>query len=283
MAIILGLAAAIAYGAADFTGGLVSRRVNPFAVVVVSQIFGLALLLAAFPLFDAVFSSSALWWGAAAGVGGGLGVALLYRGLAIGRMSVVAPITAVEAALVPLLFAIAQGEAPGAMASVGVVVSLVAVALISYSPAADQDRGPTRRGAVPPGLMEAVGAGLGFGAFFLFLDRAPDASGLWPLIGTKVSSIALVALLGVLVRNRLRAPRGSWTPIMLAGGLDVAANVFYLLAARRGLLAIVAVLTSMYPGATVLLARFVLKERATAPQSVGLGLALVGVALIASG
>ena len=281
MAVILGLAAALAYGAADFTGGLVSRRAHPFAVVVLSQIFGLALLAAVFPFFDGVLSGSALWWGAAAGVGGGLGVALLYRGLSIGRMSVVAPITAVEAAIVPLLFSIARGESPGAIASVGVVISLGAVVLISYSPATQEAVGAG--GRLPAGLIEAVGAGLGFGAFFLFLDRAPDASGLWPLIGTKLSSIVLVAGLAVLARTRLRAARDTWTPIVLAGALDVAANIFYLLAARRGLLAIVAVLTSMYPGATVLLARFILKERTSRLQNVGLILALAGVALIASG
>ncbi|MGH2701770.1 MAG: EamA family transporter, partial [Actinomycetota bacterium] len=257
---------------------LSTKRSNEFSVVVCSQLIGSALLLAALPFFlDAPFTIEAFAWGMGSGLGGGLGVLLLYRGLALGRMSVVAPTTGVIAAVVPVLAGLILGERPGALSLVGVVVALVAVGLVSASP----DHAGERVGY--SGMREAVGAGLAFGAFFILLSVAGDDSGLWPLVGARTASLGVVALIAVAGRRPLRPASGSLQLIAIAGTLDVAANLLFLAASRAGLLSLVAVLTSMYPGATVVLARFVLHERLHRLQLVGLACSALGVALIAGG
>jgi drug/metabolite transporter (DMT)-like permease len=240
----------------------------------IGSIFTVGLLLF-FPGSGAV--GPALAWGSIAGLGGGGGVLLLYRGLAIGRMSVVAPITGVEAAVVPVLFGLLTGERPSLSALFGVALALVAVVLVS-SAASSTEEGERRAG-----LLEALGAGVAFGIFFIALDRAGSDTGVWPLIGARISSIGLVALVALVGRVKLRPPPGSMRPIAAAGLLDTMANVFYLVAVRQGFLSLVAVLTSMYPAATVALARVVLKERLTPIQLVGIALALVAVILIGLG
>ena len=289
MAIALGLAAALTYGAADFFGGLATKRSNEFSVVVCSQCIGSALLVASIPFFPtARFTAEALLWGMGAGFAGLLGVLLLYRGLARGRMSVVAPTTGVLAASSPVVAGLLLGERPGALSLVGVVVALVAVVLVSTSP----EPSPSAVRPSPPrhgersgysGFREAAGAGIAFGAFFILLSQGGDDSGLWPLIGARIASLGGALLIALVARRVLRPGEGTWGMIAAAGVLDVAANLLDLLATRSGLLSLVAVLTSMYPGATVVLARFVLAERLHRLQLVGLGCAAVGVALIAGG
>lgn len=201
---------------------------------------------------------------------------MLYRGLARGRMSVVAPITGVEAAAVPVIFGLASGERPSAGAYVGIALALLAVVLVSSSGSTGSD---SRRA----GLPEALGAGLAFGIFFIALDQAGPDTGIWPLIGARISSISLTAGIAVLARTKLKPPAGTMPAIAAAGILDVTANIFYLVAVRRGFLSLVAVLTSMYPAATVALARVVLKERLAPVQLVGIALALAAVILIGVG
>ncbi len=278
MAILLGLGAALTYGAADFFGGLSTKRSNEFSVVVCSQVIGSALLLAALPFFlDAPFTIEAFAWGMGSGLGGGLGVLLLYRGLALGRMSVVAPTTGVIAASVPVLAGLLLGERPSALSLVGVVVALIAVVLVSASP----DHAGRRDGY--SGMREAVGAGVGFGGFFILLSLGGEDTGLWPLIGSRAASLGVVTLIALLLGRSLRPAPGSLRLIATAGILDVAANLLFLEATRVGLLSLVAVLTSMYPGATVVLARFVLHERLHRLQLVGLACSALGVGLIAGG
>lgn len=280
MAILLSMAAALTYGAADFIGGLMTKRNHVFRVVLLSQLLGAIPLLLAFPLLnDGAMSASAWWWGTGAGVTGGGGVALLYRGLSIGRMSVVAPITAVEAAVVPVAFGLATGERPGGPALVGVALALVAVAFISSVKEDVGGEAEPRRS----GILEALGAGLAFGAFFILLDGVGDDSGMWPLLVMRSASIALVGIGAIAARVSLRPTRGTLVGIAAAGSFDLAANIFYLLSTREGLLTIVAVVTSMYPAMTVLLARIHLKERFTQLQTVGLVLAGAAITLIATG
>ena len=279
MAIVLSLLAALTYGAADFVGGYVSKRNEVLRVVLLSQIFGTLPLVLVFPLVnDGDYSSSVLTWGISAGLAGGTGVALLYRGLARGRMSVVAPITSVEAAAVPVLFGLVTGERPGTVALIGVGVALLAVVLISMTPEPTAD--PERDGT---GIPEAIGAGFAFAAFFILLAKTGDDTGMWPLLAMRGSSIALLATGVVATRTSLRVTPGTMWGIVVAGVLDVAANVFYLLSTRHGLLSLVAVITSMYPAATVLLARVFLSERLVRLQIVGLAMAGTGVILIATG
>ena len=290
MAIILGLASALTYGAADFLGGLATRRTKVLSVVLLSQLFGAVLLVAIFPLFrGATLTVDALWWGALAGVAGAVGITLFYQGLAIGRMGAVAPITAVEAATIPVLFGLAIGERPTPIALAGVLLALLAVGLVSAS--AEPEPAVAAVGPVAAsrplwlrsGVAHALGAGLAFGAFFILLDRAGDSTGLWPLVGARISSVALIALAVAATRGWERPPPAGGRIILAAGALDVAANTFYLLATREGLLSIVAVLTSMYPATTVVLARMTLGERFGRTQSIGLLIAVAGVVAIALG
>ncbi|MDQ3765788.1 MAG: DMT family transporter [Actinomycetota bacterium] len=285
MGIVLGLAAAIIYGAADFVGGLVSRRTNVLGVVLFSQLWGTAPLLAAVPFFDATVAGEDFAWGAAAGVAGAAGVVFLYRGLSLGRMTVVAPTTAVEAATIPVIFGLVGGERPTAVALAGVAVALPAVALVSSSPRGAPNDTGTRggEGRLPPGLPEALVAGLAFGLFFISLERTGSGSGLWPLVAARATAMLCVGAGALLTRRSLRPSPGTAAGIATAGTLDVLANVLYLLASRQGLLSLVAVLTSLYPASTVLLARVVLRERLWRVQAGGLFLAAVGVALIALG
>lgn len=283
MAILFGLLASVTYGAADFLGGVVSRRNTTLTVVLISQLGGTLLLLAALPFFlDYPYRGADVAWGAAAGLTGAAGVTLLYRGLASGRMSVVAPITGTVAAAIPVVVGLASGERPSALQLTGVVAAIAAVALVSSG--ADATAGE-KAGAhsTGSGVPEGLGAGICFGLFFVLLENAGDGSGLWPLVGARASSLTAISIAAVIVRTKLRPAPGTRTGIIGAGVLDVTANLFYLLATRRGLLAIAAALTSMYPATTIVLARVVDKERLQRLQVVGFLCAAAGVVLITLG
>lgn len=246
-------------------------------MVLISQAIGSIFTLALLYFFPGTGERvPALAWGMVAGLGGGTGVLLLYRGLARGRMSVVAPITGVEAAVIPVVFGLIAGERPSTGAMVGIALALVAVVLVSSSAS-------TSGGDGGAGLPEALGAGLAFGIFFIALDRGGSDTGIWPLVGARISSISLVLIVAAVARVKLKPPPGSMPAIAATGVLDVTANLFYLVAVRQGLLSLVAVLTSMYPAATVALARVFLKERLAPLQLVGIALALIAVILIGAG
>ena len=283
MAVILGLAAALTYGAADFFGGLVTRRTEVLGVVVWSQVAGSSLLLVAVPFVSLGDpTGDTVVWGIVAGICGAAGVTLFYRGLSLGRMSIIAPVTAVEAASVPVLFGLFTGERPNGLALTGVALALGAVALVSATPEKATERpSSVRAGLSERGLVYAFGAGLGFGFFFITLREAGTDSGLWPLLIARGSSLGFALLVALAARRSLRPEPGTGRGIASAGILDVAANILYLAASRVGLLSIVAVLTSLYPVSTVVMARTFLGERLFRPQLVGLALALVGVVLIA--
>lgn len=286
MAVVLGLLVAAAYGSADFFGGLSSKRASASAVVVLSQAMGLPWLAVLVLVAGGEGTTRVFALGGAAGAVGGVGLLCLYRGLSIGRMSVVAPITAVGAAVVPVAWGLLQGERPGALALVGVVLAIVAVGLISRTgdEVVDGTHAPEPAEAARPYHLLAIVAGIAFGAVFVLLAETGDDAGFWPLVAGRLASITLLTIGGLLTRQSF-APggRGALLPIAAAGVLDMTANALYLLAARRGLLALVAVLSSLYPASTVLLARLVLKERLLRIQIAGLGLAAAGVTLIASG
>ncbi|WP_049556974.1 DMT family transporter [Nonomuraea sp. SBT364] len=273
-AVILATACAMVYGTADFFGGLATRRSRVLSVVALSQLAGLALILALLPVLPGLLSGGALAWGLAAGLSGAAGLVLFYRALATGVMSVVAPTTAVTSAALPVAFGFARGERPEVLALVGVVLGLGSVLLVSQDRTAGR---PASTASVPT----ALAAGAGFGGFFILLAMAPDEAGLWPLVGARASSISLVVLLALAMRRTLRPSAGSLPVIAAAGVLDMAANVLYLLAKQHGLLSLVAVLVSLYPASTLLLARQVLGERLHAVQVAGVACALGAVALIA--
>jgi drug/metabolite transporter (DMT)-like permease len=273
-AVILATACAVVYGTADFFGGLATRRSRVLAVVALSQLAGLALILALLPVLPGLLSGGALAWGLGAGLSGAVGLVLFYRALATGAMSVVAPTTAVTSAALPVVFGLALGERPALLALVGVVLALGSVLLVSQDPRAG-------KGGSKSSAATALAAGAGFGGFFILLAMAPDEAGLWPLVGARLSSVSLVVLLALATRRALRPSAGSLPVIAAAGLLDMAANVLYLLAKQQGLLSLVAVLVSLYPASTLLLARQVLGERLHPIQVAGVACALGAVALIA--
>jgi drug/metabolite transporter (DMT)-like permease len=276
VSIALALVAAIVYGAADFLGGLASRRAATLAVVIWSQTTGLVLLALALPFFGGHAVPGDLLWGALCGVAGAVAIASLYRGLAIGTMGIVSPISAVLGASIPVFYGlIFRGEHPTVLAIAGILAALAAVVLVSA---------PFDKLAVA-GIPEALLAGLGFGAYFIALAQTRAEAGMVPLLAARLTSVVLLAggglAFGGLANVRLARP--AFAIVALCGALDVSANVLYVLAAHRGLLAIVAVLTSLYPAATVALAAFVLRERLGRVQWIGVALALGGAAVISAG
>ncbi len=285
MVFALALAVALSYGAADFCGGLASRRASAPAVVVWSQalgLVGLVLLLAVLPPAGGALHRSDLLWSLVCGGCGALAIGLLYRGLAIGLMGVVSPITAVLAAAVPVTWSVARGERPAMQAAAGIVLALVAVALVSAAGPAGGAPRPraVRPRRLPPGIPAALGAGLGFGCFFIALAQTHADAGLSPLLVARTVSVALLFGAALGLRQPLRVARPALATTALCGALDMAANVLYVLAVHRGSLGIVAVLSSLYPAATVGLAGLVLRERLLRIQWAGVGMALAGVLCI---
>lgn len=288
MIVALSLAAALVYGAADFCGGLASRRCSALAVVVWSQAAGLAVLLPALLLVPGVFRWSDLAFGGLCGIAGAFAVMLLYRGLAVGVMGVVSPITAVLAAAIPVAWGLLFGEHPSPLALGGIACALIAVVLVSAAPpGGDGTAAPLaraeRKHPFPPGIPEALGAGVAFGFFFIVLAQTHRDAAFVPLLGTRLSSLALLAAAGVAARTSFHIGRPSWRLVAAGGALDMLANVLYVVAVHQGSLAIVAVLTSLYPAATVALAAIVVHERLVRMQWLGVGVAFAGVAAISLG
>lgn len=279
---LLALSSAVLYGSADFFGGLTARRANTIATVFVSQFVGLLLLLLVLPFLPAATVSSRDWvWGFVAGLSGGIGVALLYRALAIGAMVVVAPTTAVIAAMIPVLFAFALGERLRLLTWSGIALALVAIALVSR-PARQRDPEPgqPKSRALPPGFGLALLSGVAVGIFFLSLARTTMAAGMWPLIAARIASIALFGSIALITGRTLRMSGTATATAVTGGALDMAANALFMIAARIGPLSIVATLASLYPASTVLLARVVLGERLSVVQIGGIVCALGAVLII---
>jgi drug/metabolite transporter (DMT)-like permease len=280
MAVILGLLAAVTYGTADFLGGLATKRNTVLRVVLLSQVAGLLIYLAAIPLLpEGRFTARAWVWGTAAGAAGAVGIGFLYRGLARGRMSVVAPITAVVSVTIPVAVGLGLGERPTGVQLAGVAAAVLAVTLVSTAP----EPGAQRRASGSTGVLDALASGVGIGLFLVTLSRTGEASGPWPLVASRLMSVVIFGLAMLVARHGLRPERGTGGLVVGAGVLDVTANLLYLLGTRAGLVSIVAVLTSLYPAATVVLARVVLKERLSVWQLAGLAVAMAGVVLISAG
>lgn len=292
-AVFYGLAAAASWGAGDFSGGVATKRSHVYLVVLLSHIVGLAGLLLLILLFGESFPTwHDLFIGALAGIAGAVGVLALYTGLAQGRMGVVAPLTAVITAIVPVLFGLFLEGLPQLHQLFGFVLALLAVWLIS----SDNGDAPARLRWAD--LRLPVVAGLGFGLFFIFIDQVSDNAILWPLVGARAASILLMALL-VFWRGRGERPALSLSKrpvlslskrpspsqvgwIALAGIFDAGGNAFFALSTSLGRLDVATIISSLYPATTVLLARFVLDERLSRRQWLGVAAALVAVILIAA-
>jgi drug/metabolite transporter (DMT)-like permease len=273
MVVLLALAAAILYGVSDFVGGLASRRLSVWPVGLLACTGALAgsLLIALSRPGDP--TTQDLGWGLLAGLGSGSGTAFLYRGLALGRMGVVAPVSAVGAVLVPLLVGLLTGERPDLLAWVGIVVALPGIWLVSREEGpVDGSADTAGRPGTVEGFVDGVLAGIGFGVLFACLGQVPDTAGYWPLVANQVTSVlamalAAVALGGDPIPRRLAEAAG-----LLPGVLAALAVLLFILATRHGLLSLSALITSLYPAFTVLLAVVVLRERVHRDQAIGLAL-----------
>ncbi|MFF8234819.1 EamA family transporter [Streptomyces caelestis] len=275
IALLLALGSSLAYGCADFLGGLGARKAHVLRTVMIAAPASLAVELLLWPVLGASFSAGALGWGVASGVASAAAFALLYRTLAIGPMNVLSPVTALVSAVLPVGVGLVQGEHLAAAGVVGLPLALVAVVLVSAGHGAGSAR-PSRTA-----LLLAFGAGAAIALQLVCLHQAPSDSGVAPLIvGRTVASAVTLATAG-LMHRRLGTERPAYAMSAAAGALDSVANLLFLLAARSGDLAVVAVITALYPAGTVLLARGVLAERIHRGQLVGLGAAAVAVSLLA--
>jgi drug/metabolite transporter (DMT)-like permease len=276
-ALTFALVSSLAYGAADFLGGLAARGAHVLRVIAIAAPASLLVELLLWPAVGASFPVGAVTWGAASGVASAAAFALLYRTLAIGPMSVLSPVTALVSAALPVSVGLIGGERLSGLALAGMTVALLAVALVSGGGGTRSSR-PTRTA-----MALAVGAGAAIALQLVCLDQAPDDSGIAPLIIGRTVSTVVVLCAAFSLRARLGAGRPSLAASATAGVLDSLANFAFLLAVREGDLAVVAVITALYPAGTVLLARVLLAERIATTQLAGLGLAAVAVSLLAVG
>jgi drug/metabolite transporter (DMT)-like permease len=274
MAVFLSGLAALVWGVADFLGGFATKKSATTWVSFLAAAAGLAMALIASPLIsDLILVEIA--WGCAAGVGGALGIGLLYHGLGVGPVGVVAPISAVVAAVVPFVVGVAFfSERPSAQALIGSALAFIAILMITF------ERTETR--ATKGIILMATGAGVGFGLFFVFLNFTSPDAGLWPLVGSKGTNTLLLGIV-VAFQRTYRVSERTYRLPLLAGVLDMAANVAVLFALRTGPLSMVAVVTGLYPITTIVLARNILHEHFRKVQLAGIALALAATALIAGG
>ena len=275
--VVLCLLAAAAYGLSDYVGGIASRGVSPWTVALTGQLGGMTLVLAVALVEGGSPTATDLGWAVLAGVANGFGTAFLYRGLASGRMGVVAPVSGVGAVLVPVLVGVGAGERPGALVWLGVLLALPAIWLVSREPV----HGPTAGSG--SGLTDGVLAGLGFGTLFAALAQIDEQAGLFPLaLNQLVAGLAIIVV--ALVLREGWVPRNRYTlGGLISGALGALATGLFQVATQHGYLSVAAVITSLYPAFTVLLAALVLREHIHRTQAFGLALCAGAVVLVAAG
>jgi drug/metabolite transporter (DMT)-like permease len=278
MAALLALGGAVCWGVGDFLGGLASRRMAVLAVLAISQAIGLAgVLLWVVVAQEAVPGVEELLPAVAAGVAGLVGLAALYRGLAVGAMGIVAPISAASP-LVGLTADAVQGTFPAALQWLGIALVLVGIATLSR-----ESSSSVGGGRIASGVGLALVAALGFGLFVVGLDAGSDESAAWAVVTARATSVSIAVVVALVLSTSLRAPRGTWPLLVGIGVGDTLANVLVAVASTRGSVGIVAVLSALYPIVTVLLARLFLDERLTRPKRVGGVVAISGAVLVAAG
>lgn len=290
MVILLGLAAAMLYGTGDFLGGLAARKVQVLAVLMLAETAGVIVALPAAVMSPGPARLAGLAWGISAGLIGGAGLIIFYTGLAAGPMSVVAPVSGLVSTVLPVAVALAEGERPGAAVYAGALLCVAAIVLASSAGDSNPARSP---GAAPqprmprpgPAVGYGIASGTSFGLFFLLIRNAGQSGELWPVAAGRIGELAVVVLAAAALRRSL-LPHGAGTPLPMAaaaaGAIDVVANICYVAATRTGMFGLAVVLASLYPGVTVLLARAVLGERLRWVQRAGLGLAAIGIILVAA-
>lgn len=272
LAAVFALTAASCWGVGDFTGGLATRRSDAFRAVLISYSVGmLALLGVALAHAENMPSLPDLGWGALSGLAGMIGIGFLFRGFAAGRMGIVAPVSAVLATTLPVLYNALTEGLPDNLQLVGFVVALAGIWLLSR---------PERLQGRPEGLGMAIAAGLGFGSFFIALDQVSEDAVFWPLVAGRVAACVVVLAFALITRRPLQLSQLPLGLLSLAGVLDVAGNLFFLLAIQNSRLDVTAVLGSLYPAVTAILAWLILKEHMTQLQLVGVSAAMLAIVLI---
>ncbi len=275
MTVVLGLLAAVLYGIGDFAGGMAARAHSAVTILLYSYPVGVVLMALMVPFFPGELTARVVLFGTLGGLAGLMGVSIMYQLMVTAPMNVISPVTSVLAAIVPVFVGVAIGERPALAAWTGIVLGLVAVVLVSRT----TDEHPHGRIAARV-IALAFLAGVGFGLYLVFLARAGHDSGLWPLLVSRVASAIAIIPLAAAMRS-FAVVRGRPLLIALGAGLcDVLANMFFLLAARAGLLSLASVLTALYPAVTVLLAVVLLHEHTSRTQRLGLALAAAAVVLI---
>ena len=273
MAVFLSIVTALLYGSGDFLGGLASRRNSQIQVLTTISLVGVAPLWVLAPLVAETVTLNDLFLGAAAGLAGVAGLGLLYRGLSRGPMSVFAPLTAIVSAVFPVVWGWASGDQQIFRTWVGIFLGLVGIFALAFPEHRDDSR--LSRAVV----YEAIMAGIGFGLFFALLSETATESTPWPIVAGRTSAAGLL-IGGAIISKSAILPTGNWAPLLGCAICDTGANVAFLFALRYGQLGPVAVLASLYPAATVLLARLILRERLTTNRVIGLILALGAVVLV---
>jgi drug/metabolite transporter (DMT)-like permease len=287
MVVIFAFAAAVLYGTGDFLGGAASRRAPALAVLCVTAPFGEIILITAALVAGSPIKEAGVPWALAGGAAGAAGLIVFYIGLATARMSVVAPVSALVSTVLPVGVAVAGGERPSPLVAIGAVICLVAISLVSMEGSAPGQQagrdGSLRRGRSLRGLGYGVAAGVGFGLFFVCLKNAGTSGVLWPSAMSRLVGAVIAVAAAALTRTRpvwWRTDRGTFGMALASGTFDALANVCYVSATRAGLFGLAVVITSLYPGVTVLLARLTLGERMRLIQRAGLVLAAVGIVLL---
>ncbi len=277
MSIVFALGSALCYGVADFLGGFFSKRTSVWALTFVVQTVGCAFILAVAVVVPGDPERTDFFWAGLGGIANGIGTAALYRGLANGSMSVVAPVSGVGAALVPVAIGFALGERPATLVWIGVLVALPAIWLVAQEP------GESARDAEGSDIRDGLLAGLGFGILFASLDRIPQEAGWLPLAFNEAIAGLVIAVVATAVGARwVPTQRADWAG-SLSGVLVGLATGLFLLATQTGLLTVTAVLSSLYPAFTIILAAIVLKERVHGTRLIGLALSIVAVGLVVAG
>jgi drug/metabolite transporter (DMT)-like permease len=275
LAVLLGLVSAGAWGAADFTGGLASRRTGAYQAVLYGETTGLPAILAVALLMREPLPALSTWLVAMlAGILGSSGLLLLYDAMTRGLMSIATPVSALLAALIPVLIGSFIEEPAGLPAVLGFVFALAAVWLISQSQAGIQDLLAHLRALQLPLL-----AGLGFGIYFVLMHVSTRQATYWPMVASRTGGVLILSVYVLLSRTSWKANKTAYGLIVLNGLLDIGGNIFFVLAGQAGRLDVSAVLSSLYPGATVLLAWVFLRERLSRSQWLGIAAALVAIVL----
>lgn len=296
MLIVFALGAAVLYGSADFLGGAATRRAALIGVLLTSSLAGVAVQFPAALLAGGPPRAAGLEWGFAAGAIGGIGLMFFYAGLAAGPMSVVSPVSALVSTLLPLGVALVQGERPGDAVYAGAAICLTATVLVSSGAATTPEGAASLGGqslgartgsrnwrARARGIGYGLASGAAFGLFFLFIRNGGESGALWPALASRCAGLIIYLVAAAFTKATpvtWRVGSALFATAVGAGALDAAANTCYVFATRAGLYGPAVVLTALYPGVTVLLARLALRERMRRTQQAGLLLAAVGVALM---